>query len=113
MSPPIIHSESTPIIHTELTPIINSELPINEQPKCCTNYYPRVPYTHINYLIDDCITSPYTEGQDMNFSLTPPPHPADPLIFCGLCTLVLDILFCIPMIFGCYKVNIHRNKAII
>ena len=48
MSPPIIHSESTPIIHTELTPIINSELPINEQPKCCTNYYPRVPYTHIN-----------------------------------------------------------------
>ena len=78
---------STPIIHSELTPIINSELPLNEPPKCCKNYYPRVPYTYINYLIDDCITSPYTGDW--------------------------DILCCIPMIFGCYKVNIHCDKSII
>ena len=102
---------STPIIHSESTSIIDSKLPINDRPRCCKKYYPRVPYTHINYLIDDCITRSY-KG-DMIFLLTPPAHPPEPLIFCGLCTIVLDILCCIPMIFGCYKVNIHRNKAII
>ena len=95
MSKPIINTESTPIINIESISIINPES-IDNNPRCCKKYYPRVPYTHINYLIDDCTNSPFRGDSDL------PPlngiyHPADPLIFCGLCTLVLDTLCCIPM----------------
>ena len=63
-----------------------------------SKYYPRIPATHINYLCETC----YIECDK-------PYDPANPdcsdmaLCLCP-CALVVDIICCIPMIFGCYTI---------
>ena len=95
ITPNQIISESTPIIPNEYESIKKSH-------KCCQKYYPRLPYTHLNYLIDDCINMWKLPSIDLGVSS---PHPTDKLIFCFPCALVGDVLCCIPMIFGCYKIE--------
>jgi hypothetical protein len=60
---------------------------------------PRVPYTHVNGTYDECIigcNKPYDPANINSDSLA--------LCYCP-CALVLDILCCIPMIFGCYNLK--------
>jgi len=90
-----IISESSPIIPNEYESIKKNH-------KCCEKYYPRLPYTHLSYLLDDCIKMWERPSIDLGISS---PHPTDKLIFCCPCALVSDVLCCIPMIFGCYKIE--------
>ena len=68
--------------------------------KCCDKHYPRMPYTHITYLIDMCSTQ-----------CSKPYDPANNNCGCvgGLCwfpcALFVDILCCIPMTFGYYTIE--------
>ena len=79
--------------NTNLEPNLSSEAPIKK--KCV----PRIPNTHTIELFEIC----YKEYQ----------KPYDPAngsykecAVCFLpCSLVADILCCIPMVFGCYKIE--------
>ena len=61
---------------------------------------PRMPYTHITYLVDMCSTQ-----------CSKPYDPANNNCGCigGLCwfpcALILDIVCCVPMTFGCYTIE--------
>ena len=73
---------------------------INTNPYfCCEKYYPRMPYTHITYLIDMCTiqcSKPYD----------PANNNCGDLALCWFpCALLIDILCCIPFTFGCYTIE--------
>ena len=72
----------------------------SKQKKC----YPRIPNTHVHYLFENtCI------------ACSKPYDPASPniddcsLILCP-CALVLDVVCCIPMIFGLYNITLPTNE---
>jgi hypothetical protein len=74
----------------------NEPIEETQEKKCVT----RIPNTHIHYLCDTCYIAcnkPYDpakpDNRDMALCLCP-------------CALVLDILCCIPMTFGCYNIEI-------
>jgi hypothetical protein len=60
---------------------------------------PRIPYTHVNATYNECIIScnkPYDPAKNNCYNFT---------LCCCPCALVLDIICCIPMIFGCYNLQ--------
>ena len=70
-----------------------------KSPFCWENYYPRIPYTHVNYAFDICCISceetyknPKSLFGDLALCLCP-------------CAFLADILCCIPMIFGLYTLK--------
>ena len=73
-----------------------SNTSIQESNKC----YPRIPATHINYLCETCYIEcdkPYDPANPNNGYMA--------LCLCP-CALVLDIVCCIPMIFGYYTITV-------
>ena len=67
---------------------------------------PRIPYTHVNATYNECIIScnkPYDPAKNNCYNFT---------LCCCPCALVLDILFCIPMILVViiYKILINKYK---
>jgi hypothetical protein len=73
---------------------------------CCETHYPRRPYTHTDYAFDMCcigcdkpgIGSKHHNPADNNCC-------SDCALFCCPCYLVMDIVCCIPMVFGCWIVE--------
>ena len=76
---------------------------IEPKSSCCSNHYPRIPYTHTQEACDKCesicdepgLGSSEFKGGNMN----------DCPLCCIPCTLISDIICCIPMLFGCYNIK--------
>ena len=66
---------------------------------------PRIPYTHVQQSIDNCCIGCDKPGIGSNDHDPSQNSCKDFDLCCFPCSLVLDILCCIPMIFGCYIVK--------
>ena len=72
---------------------------------CWETYYFRIPYTHTQKTLDTCcIYSSYKKPSNDHCNQC---FSEISLCFCP-CALTLDIVCCIPMIFGCYNVTFPR-----
>ncbi|VVU94419.1 hypothetical protein CPAV1605_141 [seawater metagenome] len=74
--------------------------------KCCSKHYPRCPYWHSQERFDACCFGCDKPGIGSNEHN---PSDNDCCNDCGIiclpCALVLDILCCPFMVFGCYTVK--------
>ena len=73
--------------------------------KCCDTHYPRNPYTHVEQSIDYCCIGCNKNGIGSKHHDPSQNKCSDNSLCCCPCYLVLDILCCFPMIFGCYNVG--------
>jgi hypothetical protein len=73
---------------------------VSEQPKssCFTKHYPRVPYTYTEEAFEQCCETcdrPGLGSKDYQGG-----NMRDCPLCCIPCTIVVDVLYCIPRIFG-------------
>lgn len=71
---------------------------------CCAKHYPRIPYTHCNKTYDVCCLKTINNDKS-TFKDGCSTYCTEMALCCCPCALVLDIICCIPMIFGYCKVS--------
>ena len=73
--------------------------------KCCSDYRPRVPYTYTERACDDCCDGCDKPGIGSKNHDPNDNSCDDCALICVGCTSILDIICCIPMVFGCWIVE--------